>query len=126
MPEMTVSTAELRELIEDAMRVRDERTTGQFNVIDCKLDLIGQRLDKLNGTVAKHEKIINERAVIVADYMDHIKESANTEKRIRTLEDQQLSNSSIKKWIVTTVGVTGALIGIVYTLLQFFVLNSQQ
>jgi hypothetical protein len=126
MPEMTVSTAELRELIADAMQVRDERMTGQFNVIDCKLDLITQRLDRLNGTVAKHEKIINERAIVVADYMDHAKEAQVVEKRIRMLEDTQLSNKTIKKWIVTTVGVTGSLIAAGFTLFQFFIMHSQQ
>ncbi len=124
MPEMTVSTAELRELIEDAMKIRDERNNGQFNVINTKLDGITQRLDKLNGTVAKHEKIINERAIVVADYMDHAKEAESIEKRIRMLEDQQLSNKTIKKWIVTTVGVTGSLIAIGFTLFQFFVMKN--
>lgn len=121
---MTVSTAELRELIEDAMKIRDERNNGQFNVINTKLDGITQRLDKLNGTVAKHEKIINERAIVVADYMDHAKEAESIEKRIRMLEDQQLSNKTIKKWIVTTVGVTGSLIAIGFTLFQFFVMKN--
>ena len=124
MPEMTVSTAELRELIEDAMKIRDERNNGQFNVINTKLDGITQRLDKLNGTVARHEKIINERAIVVADYMDHAKEAENVEKRIRMLEDQQLSNKTIKKWIVTTVGVTGSLIAIGFTLFQFFIMKN--
>lgn len=127
MSQLNINTTELRELIADAMRAQNEKTTGQFNVIDCKLDLITQRLDKLNGTVAKHEKIINERSVVVADYLDHAKEQAkqseNTEKRIRTLEDTQLSNKSIKKWIITTVGVTGTIIAAGFTLFQFLVMK---
>jgi hypothetical protein len=123
MTERLINTIELRELISDAMSVMNEKITGKFNVIDCKLDLITQHLDKLNGTVAKHEKIINERAIIVADYMDHAKEAENVEKRIRTLEDQQLSTKSVKKWIVGTVGLTSGLIAIGYTLFQFFVMK---
>ncbi|HLO60964.1 MAG TPA: hypothetical protein VK179_19590 [Bacteroidales bacterium] len=123
MPEMTVSTTELKELIQDAMRAQNEKITGQFNVIDCKLDLITQRLDRLNGKVAEHEKIINERSVVVSDYICHAKEAVETEKRIRVLEDQQLSNRTMKRLIVTSIGLTGSLIAIGFTLFQFFVMK---
>lgn len=116
-----ISTTELRELINDAMSVVNEKVEAKYNIIDCKLDLIGQRLDKLNGKVAKHEQSLNEHTVVIADYINHAKKSDENEKRIRTLEDAQLSNASIKKWIVGTVGITGALIGIAYTLLQMVV-----
>jgi len=70
MPEMIVSGTELRTLIEDAMRFRDEKTNGQFKVIDTKLDGITQRLDKINGTVARHEKSLNDEAIIIANYLE--------------------------------------------------------
>ncbi|MFA5366603.1 MAG: hypothetical protein WC333_01860 [Dehalococcoidia bacterium] len=120
MPEMIVSGTELRTLIEDAMRFRDEKTNGQFKVIDTKLDGITLRLDKINGTVASHEKIINERAIVVADYMDHAKEAEDIEKRLRAVEDTQLTQRSIKKWIVGTIGVTGTILAIIIAALQFF------
>jgi hypothetical protein len=123
-PQMIVSGKELRELIEDAMKIRDERVHGEFNVINTKLDGITQRLEKVNGTIAKHEKIINERAIIVADYLNHAKEQAiETEeitKRVRTLEDTQLSNNAIKKWVVGVVSITGGIIVILFTIYQFF------
>jgi hypothetical protein len=123
-PQMIVSGKELRELIEDAMKIRDERVHGEYNVIETKLDGISQRLDKVNGTIAKHEKIINERAIVVADYLNHAKEQATESeeitKRIRTLEDNQLSNNAIKKWIIGAVSVTGGVIVILFTLYQLF------
>jgi hypothetical protein len=118
MSEIIASGTELRMLIEDAMRAHNEKINGQFMVIDTKLDGITQRLDKINGTVAKHEKTINERAIIVADYLDHAKEGEDIEKRLRIVEDTQLTQKSIKKWIVTTIGITGAILTIIIATLQ--------
>jgi hypothetical protein len=122
MPEIRVSGIELRDVIEDAMKVRDERVNGQFNVINTKLDGITQRLDKVNGTIAKHDQIINDRAIVVADYLEHARDQEiNTEKfktRLRALEDTQLSQKSIKKWIVGTIAITGVVIGIVVGLID--------
>jgi hypothetical protein len=120
MPEMIVSGTELRTLIEDAMRFRDEKTNGQFKVIDTKLDGITQRLDKINGTVARHEKSLNDEAIIIANYLEHAKEAEEIEKRLRIVEDTQLTQKSIKKWIVGTIGVTGTILAIIIAALQIF------
>jgi hypothetical protein len=120
MSEISITGSELRTLIEDAVKFRDERANGQFKVIDTKLDGINHRLDKINGSVQKHEQIINDRAIIVADYMDHVNESKDITKRIRALEDSQLSHVAIKKWIIGTIGITGGIIAILYTLIQVF------
>jgi hypothetical protein len=127
MPEIRVSGIELRDVIEDAMKVRDERVNGQFNVINTKLDGITQRLDKVNGTIAKHDQIINDRAIVVADYLEHARDQAiTTEKfkeRLRVLEDTQLSQRSIKKWIVGTIAITGVVIGIIVGLIDLLSKN---
>lgn len=120
MSEISISGSELRNLIEDAMKFRDERANGQFKVIDTKLDGINQRLDKINGSVGKHEEKINNTAIVIADYMDHIKQGEEISKRIRSLEDNQLSHIAIKKWIVGTIGITGGIVAILYTFVQYF------
>ena len=94
------------------------KTEGQFMVIDTKLDGITQRLDKINGTVANHEKRINDHDIIITDYVNHLKDTEIIQGKIRIMEDTQLTSKSIKKWVIGTILIVVTLLGIVTTVLE--------
>jgi hypothetical protein len=118
MTQFTVTKEELKVLVEEGMALSNTENQGRFDVIDVKLDGITHRLDKINGTVAEHAKIIAERALVVQRNDDDHKMLADIPGRVRSLEDDRLSRNSIKKWIIGTIAMTGTLIGIITWLID--------
>lgn len=95
-------------------------TTAQNCITNAALAGVNTRLDKINGSVAAHEKIINERAIVVKDFEDFKKDFECVPDKIRHLEDNQLSQSSIRKWVVTSIGITATVVSIIFTVLNYF------
>ena len=97
-------------------------TNTQYEVINTKLDGIVSHLKRINGSVEKHEKQIQdaliERARYRQEQVDRVKDLDEIIPKVRKLEDQQLSSRSIKKWIATSVILTGTVLGLIYTLYQ--------
>ena len=125
----------------------------KFVTVNTKLDGISGRLDKINGSVQQHEKVISEalieRAANRQLQTDKFKEidaleirtnllekeevkhfSAcpiaptikDNQKKIRKLEDESLSNKSVKKFIslvfISGLALGGIIIGIVELLIK--------
>jgi hypothetical protein len=75
---------EISELISLNMTVFHARTEAKYDIIDNKLDGVHNRLDKINGSVQKHEEKLNEMTI-----SDSIQ--LNENKRIENkLDDQYL------------------------------------
>ena len=107
---------------EDNINIALTELKGQFNVIDTKLDGIDVHLKKINGTVEGHTEKLNQFAIereslrIKQDV--YFKDLESVTPRIRMLEDEHLSTKAIKKWIVGSVAIMTAVLGIIYTLHQ--------
>ena len=93
--------------------------TAQSCITNAALQGIGARLDKINGKVGEHEKTINDRGLVVQQFMDFKESYKEVPDKIRHLEDNQLSQSSIKKWVVTSIGLTATIVSIIFTVLNF-------
>ena len=86
---------------------------AQNEVANNKLEGILEHLTKLNSKVATHEKIINERAEAVSD-LKHLQSIvAPIPEQIRALEDCNLSNKSIKRFMGTMFSAGIALGGLI-------------
>jgi hypothetical protein len=72
--------------------------TAQNCVTNAALVGVNQRLDKINGSVERHERIISERAIVVRDFQDFKDSYKDVPTQIRKLEDESLSNKSMKKF----------------------------
>ena len=94
----------------------------QYRVIETKLGSIDNHLQRINGSVGKHEEQIQEalieRAKNRQEQKDRVKDFDEMVPKVRALEDHQLSSRSIKKWIAAAVALTGTVIGLFYTLYQ--------
>jgi hypothetical protein len=115
---MSLQYNEIKTLIVDAIMLSNAKTEGQFKVIDTKLDAITQRLDKINGTVANHEKRINDHDIIITDYVNHLKDTEIIQGKIRIMEDTQLTSKSIKKWVIGSIAIISVLLGIAMAIIE--------
>ena len=106
----------------DDLKIMMVEVNAQYKIIDTKLDGINAHLAHINGSVQKHEEQImealTERAKNRQVQRDNFKDLDELVPKVRRLEDQQLTSRSIKKWIATSVALTGTLIGLIYTVYQ--------
>lgn len=87
---------------------------GDLKLINADLKRILEQTTKTNSRVSRSEAKIEE---LEKKEIAHIINCPQA-KRVRSLEDNQLSQKSIKKWIVGTVGIASLLIGIFYIIFQ--------
>ena len=98
------------------------KVDSQYKVIETKLGSIDNHLKRINGSVGKHEEQIQEalpeRARNRQEQRERVKDLDEMIPKVRALEDQQLSTKSVKKWIATSVALTGTVLGLFYTIYQ--------
>ena len=94
--------------------------TAQNTITNAALAGVNQRLDKINGKVGEHEKTINDRSLVVEEFHNFKESMKEVPTQIRHLEDNQLSQQSIKKWVVTSIGITATVVSIIFTVLNYF------
>lgn len=135
-------TPEDKELITLLMQGHTARMESSYEIINTKLDGINSRLDKLNGRVYKAEEQINsaiqERGANRQKQEDYFNKIADHEKKLnnlevasithnlncpvmpklRILEDSQLTNKAVKRWVFLAVGMTATIIGAIFSLLK--------
>ena len=101
-------------LISNAMKVKDAEHEANYKLIDFKLGTILEQTTKHNERMTKVEERCDN---IEKNEIAHIIECPQVEK-VRALEDTALSQKSIKKWIVGSVGITGGMMGILWIIFQ--------
>jgi hypothetical protein len=104
-----VDKDEIREMLQDCMAGGHARTEAKFEIIELKLNHILEQTTKTNGRVALLENDNH-------DFKHHVAVTHDYDNKIRSLEDNQLSNSSVKKWIAASVALTGTVMGIIFAI----------
>ena len=84
-----------------------------FASIDDNFHEVKERLDKLNGSVAKHEKIINEHLPHSIDHCPQV-------KAIEELQGNMITAKAVKKTIYVAFGIICALIGALWGIKELF------
>jgi len=118
-------TNEDKELITLLMQGHTARIESSYDIIDSKLDGINERLDKINGRINKHDEQIQEALIERSRFREEYK-SNNTNHvlncpvapKVRILEDNALSSKAVKGWLYLSVGVTAAVITVIFTLFK--------
>ena len=105
-----------------------ELVIGPINV---ELIGINRRLDKINGSVQKHEKIINDALVERSAsrereriYHESRVETCPQLNRLNIIEDAQLANKVTKKFVVKSIAVAGSVMAFIWgvvRLADFFI-----
>ena len=84
-----------------------------FASIDDNFHEVKERLDKLNGSVAKHEKIINEHLPHSIDHCPQV-------RVIEGLQENMITSKAVKKTIYIGFGIICALIGALWGIKELF------
>ena len=84
-----------------------------FASIDKRFDGLDEKVDKINSTVAKHEKIINEN-------LPHDISHCTQVETIEELKKNMISGKIVKKTIYAGIAIIGTLITIVWTIKELF------
>jgi hypothetical protein len=84
-----------------------------FASIDDNFHEIKGRLDKLNGSVARHEKVINENLPHSVNHCPQV-------KVIENLKDNMVTEKAVKKTIYIAFGIICALIGALWGVKELF------
>ena len=82
-----------------------------FASIDDNFHEIKGRLDKVNGSVARHEKVINEN---LPHTIDHCPQS----EVIKDLQDNMITAKAVKKTIYIGFTIICALIGALWGMME--------
>jgi len=90
---------------------RDVLMNATLNNMDARLDRIDKHLEKLNGRVAEHEKVVN----MIGE--DRIKGCVQT-KVIQEPRDNIISRRGIRNAIVAGISIGTAMIGVIIGLIQ--------
>lgn len=107
-------TKEDKEFLNSILETHSARIDGKFDVINNKLDNIEKQTTKTNGRVSKLEE--NVQVLNIKD-QNHIMYCPQ-QNRIKTLEDEQISSKSIKKFFYAGVGIIVGLGGLILAIIE--------
>lgn len=96
---------ELRQILKDNTKSIVLQVEANFEILNIKLDNLSKDLNHLDSTVDELKRKVYDIETI----------------KIRKLEDNALKTSTIKKWLVSSVAITGTIVGIIFTLLRILV-----
>jgi len=104
-------------LTKDERELFEEKFRGIISLMNAQFDNVNDKLERIEGQTIK----TNGRVTVLEHKEDrHTIDCPHTLK-IRTLEDNQLTQKSIKKWIVGSVTITGTIMGILFILFKVFI-----
>lgn len=96
-------------------------------LVNAQFKSTHERLDKINGRVGKSEDEI--RAILIQREKDVANQNLNNANhtlncpvmpKIRVLEDNQLTQKAIKRWIIASIGITASIVSILFILIKAY------
>ena len=95
-----------------------QQLTSMTTLMNAQFINVHERLDKINGKVLKHDEAITD---LEKQELTHITRCPNV-TAIRALQDESLSNKSVKKFMgvmfVSGIAIGGFIIGVVELILK--------
>ena len=87
---------------------------SKFETVNVKLDGINTHLTKQNGTLERHDKVINDALVERARYRQELEDReerhVGQEERIEDLEHKQIEAQAFKRFVIKTIAWGGSAI----------------
>ena len=96
------------------------RVDAQNTITNNRLATIDEKLCKQNGRVGKLEDESIKRNEVVQEFHSFKESYKDVPQQIRKLEDSNLSSASIKRWFAAAIAITGTVVGIIFTVLNYF------
>ena len=106
--------AQDKQLIEEMFRGQTRYLNAQFETIQDSFDKVNNRLDRLNGKVAEHEKVINQN---IPHTVNHCAQTGV----ITELRDNMVTTRGIRKVLITGLTSASAVAAIIWIVFQAFI-----
>jgi len=103
-----------KELIEEKFSGLTTLMNAQFAAMNTTLEGINHRLDKLNGKVAEHEKLINQ-------HLPHKINDCVQADTIIEIRDNMVSSHSVRRYLGQSIGGAAALFSIFFIIYKIFI-----
>ena len=109
----TEERREVREMFSDMLKSYHSEMIAQGQLTNLSLNSIDHRLDKLNGSVARHEKIIIEN-------LPHTIANCAQKTVIQEIRDNTISIKAMKNMLIISITATASIASIIFILYQIF------
>jgi hypothetical protein len=106
--------SEIREMIHGILSGWEAATVAREEVTNVSLKGIEDHLGRINGTVGKHEKTIN-------DNLPHTIANCAQKDTIQEIRDSMISAKAVRNAIVLSITATGTLFSILFILYKLLI-----
>jgi hypothetical protein len=106
--------AEIREMISDLIAPLQTELIAQGKLTNLSLNSIDHRLDKINGSVSRHERIISEN-------LPHTTANCAQKTTIQEIRDNMITGKAIKRTIIASITATASIFSVLFILYQIFI-----
>ena len=117
----TEELTQLKDIIHLSLQGENARNAADHEMLNVKLSSIDKHLEHINSKVQKHEKIQNERSLVIKDY-DVFKETRQDtcpqDDRIDILERDTYNMKAMKKYNAKLFTVSTIALGLFITLME--------
>lgn len=103
--------AEIKDILHDILGGYQARNESALETINISLDKIDKHLEKLNGKVAEHEKVINVN-------LPHNIALCPQADNIKSLQENMITSKTVKNTLYIGFGILATLIGIIWGILE--------
>jgi hypothetical protein len=104
---------EIREMIHGMLSGWEANTISREEITNVRLGEISEHLKRINGSVAKHEKIIN-------DNLPHNITHCPQAEKIAELDRNMISDKSVKKTLYTGIAIISTVVAIIWGISEVF------
>lgn len=112
MSDMTTrDREEVRTMLEDILTGWRQGYENHISHTNLNLEKIEKHLEKLNGKVAEHEKIIDQN---LPHNISHCPQSGT----IKNLEDNMITSKALKTYLAGSVTVIAAIFSVIYVIFE--------
>lgn len=101
-------------MLHDILSGYQARNESAFDTFNLGLQKIDRHLEKLNGSVATHERIINQN---LPHNIAHCSQAENIER----LKENMITGKAIRNYIYGAIGIMGTLTGILYVVFEILI-----
>ena len=105
---------EVKEMLHEVLQTYQVRNEAQHDMTNISLERIDKHLEKINGKVAEHEKVIN-------IHLPHNTTHCPQKETIEHLRDNMISAKAIRRSIYAGIASAAALMSIFFIIYKVFI-----
>lgn len=113
---------EMKDMMEELLQSYISHVNSKFEIIDHKLDAIETQTKRTNGRLTKAEENIVDLKISEKTHDNNHVNSCPHKDKIRRLEDSQLTNITVKRFLKQMVGIISLVVGIAVGIISLVII----